>query len=91
VLHGLGRRGIFKLNDSIYWRDSDGLYVNLFIPSELDWTDKGFRLRQETKYPESQTTTTPPVPDLEIPTFRATNTDPSAGVGSNQENQRGQQ
>jgi hypothetical protein len=28
--------------------------VNLFIPSELDWTEKGFKLRQETRYPESE-------------------------------------
>jgi DUF1680 family protein len=45
-----------KLNDSIYWRDSRGLYVNLFIPSELDWKEKGFRLRQETAYPEAPRT-----------------------------------
>jgi DUF1680 family protein len=45
-----------KLNDSIYWRDSRGLYVNLFIPSELDWKEKGFKLRQETGYPEVPTT-----------------------------------
>jgi DUF1680 family protein len=45
-----------KLNDSIYWRDREGLYVNLFIPSELDWTEKGFKLRQETRYPASQST-----------------------------------
>lgn len=42
-----------KLNDSIYWRDNAGLFVNLFIPSELHWQEKGFQLRQETKYPES--------------------------------------
>ena len=46
-----------KLNDSIYWRDAEGLFVNLFIPSELDWAEKGFRLRQDTKFPEQPTTT----------------------------------
>ena len=45
-----------KLNDSIYWRDERGVYVNLFIPSELDWKEKGFQLRQETAYPEVQNT-----------------------------------
>ena len=54
---GSGVEEYSKLNDSIYWRDRDGLYVNLFIPSELDWAERGFRLRQETKYPESQDTT----------------------------------
>jgi DUF1680 family protein len=28
--------------------------VNLFIPSELNWTERGLQLRQETKYPESE-------------------------------------
>ena len=46
-----------KLNDSIYWRDDEGVFVNLFIASELDWAEKGFRLRQETKFPEQPTTT----------------------------------
>jgi DUF1680 family protein len=54
---GSGVEEFSKLNDSIYWRDAEGLYVNLFIPSELDWQAKGFRLRQETRYPESQSTT----------------------------------
>lgn len=31
--------------------------MNLFIPSELNWAEKGFRLRQETKFPESERTT----------------------------------
>jgi DUF1680 family protein len=54
---GSGIEEYSKLNDSIYWRDDEGIFVNLFIPSELDWPDKGFRLRQETKYPASQSVT----------------------------------
>jgi len=54
---GSGVEEYSKLNDSIYWRDDEGLYVNLFVPSELDWAEKGFKLRQETKYPESPSTT----------------------------------
>ena len=54
---GTGVEEFAKLNDSIYWRDADGLYVNLFIPSELNWAEKGFRLRQETKFPEQAGTT----------------------------------
>ncbi len=53
---GSGVEEFSKLNDSIYWRDGEGLYVNLFIPSELDWMEKGFKLRQETKYPASPST-----------------------------------
>ncbi len=48
---GTGVEEYAKLNDSIYWHDSRGLYVNLFLPSELNWNEKGFRLRQETKFP----------------------------------------
>ena len=54
---GTGVEEFSKLQDSIYWRDSEGLYVNQFIPSELDWTERGFRMRQETKFPEQQGTT----------------------------------
>jgi DUF1680 family protein len=54
---GTGVEEFSKLNDSIYWRDEEGLFVNLFIPSELNWEEKGFRLRQETKFPEQQGTT----------------------------------
>jgi len=54
---GTGVEEYSKLNDSIYWHDREGLYVNLFIPSELDWAEKGFRLRQETKFPEQPSTT----------------------------------
>ena len=42
----------------IYFRDARGLYVNLFIPSEVTWQKDGQQilLRQETKYPEEETT-----------------------------------
>jgi len=38
---------------STYFRSADGVYVNLFSPSKLQWSDKGGRygLTQETKYP----------------------------------------
>lgn len=54
---GTGVEEYSKLNDSIYWQDADGLYVNLFIPSELNWTEKGLHLTQETKFPEEGVTT----------------------------------
>jgi DUF1680 family protein len=53
---GSGVEEYSKINDSIYWHDDKGLYVNLFIPSELNWAEKGFKLRQETKFPEQQST-----------------------------------
>jgi hypothetical protein len=54
---GSGVEEYSKLNDSIYWRDNDSLYVNLFIASELNWPEKGLKLRQETKFPEQPGTT----------------------------------
>ncbi|HJZ96980.1 MAG TPA: beta-L-arabinofuranosidase domain-containing protein, partial [Candidatus Solibacter sp.] len=54
---GSGVEEYSKLNDSIYWRDEDGVLVNLFIPSELHWEEKGLKLRQETKFPEQASTT----------------------------------
>ena len=50
---GTGVEEFSKLNNSIYFHDNDGLYVNLFVPSELNWKDKGIKIRQETQFPES--------------------------------------
>jgi hypothetical protein len=41
-----------KLGDSIYFRDEAGVYVNLFVPSELDWRERGIRLVLDTRFPE---------------------------------------
>lgn len=54
---GTGIEEYAKLVDSIYWRDEHGLFVNLFIGSTLDWRERGFRLRQDTRFPVSETTT----------------------------------
>ena len=53
---GTGVEEYAKLNDSIYWHDDRGLFVNLYVPSELDWREKGLKLRQETKFPDEGTT-----------------------------------
>ena len=45
-----------KLNDSIYFHNDNGIYVNLFIASQLHWPEKGLRLRQETSFPEQEGT-----------------------------------
>ena len=37
-------------------RPSDALYVNLFIASELQWTERGVTVRQETKFPDEPST-----------------------------------
>jgi len=46
-----------KLGDSIWFHDDDGVWVNLFAASELDWSEKGVRLVQATRFPEEDTTT----------------------------------
>ena len=50
---GTGMENHAKYADTIYFHDADSLYVNLFIPSELHWTEKGLTLRQETHFPEA--------------------------------------
>lgn len=51
---GTGAEEFAKFNDTIYFHDAESLYVNLFIASELDWPEKGIRLRQETGFPEEE-------------------------------------
>jgi hypothetical protein len=54
---GTGMENHAKYGDSIYFHDQDSVFVNLFIASELKWPEKGFGLRQETKFPEEGRTT----------------------------------
>ncbi len=42
-----------KFADTIYTRDARGVYVNLFIPSEVRCADQGLTLRQTTAFPDS--------------------------------------
>lgn len=53
---GTGFENQAKYGEAIYYHDNKGLYVNLFIPSELDWKEKGVKVRQETRFPEEETT-----------------------------------
>ncbi len=54
---GTGAEEFSKFNNTIYFHDDAGVYVNLFIASELDWPEKGLRLTQQTKFPEQEGTT----------------------------------
>ncbi len=54
---GTGSEEYAKLTDTIYFHDDDSLYVNLYVDSQLEWPEKGLRLRQETRFPEQQGTT----------------------------------
>jgi DUF1680 family protein len=48
-----------EYHNMIYLRDERGLFVNLYVPSEVTWDEHGqaVTLRQETGYPESETST----------------------------------
>jgi DUF1680 family protein len=49
---GSGMENHVKYAENIYFQGQDGsLYVNLFIPSELKWPEKGLTLRQESQLP----------------------------------------
>lgn len=53
---GTGMENHAKYNQFIYTHSKDTLYLNLFIASELNWKEKGLKIKQETKLPfEEQT------------------------------------
>jgi hypothetical protein len=54
---GTGIENHAKYGDSIYFRDEDKHFINLFIASEVDWPEKGLTVRQETRFPEEEATT----------------------------------
>ena len=52
---GTGMENHVRYGESIYFKGEKALYVNLFIPSTLQWTEQGVGLRQETRFPEEDT------------------------------------
>ena len=60
---GSGFESHAKYQSSIYFHTDKELYVNLFIPSELNWN--GTTVRQETAFPESNKTTITILPPAE--------------------------
>lgn len=54
---GTGIEEFAKFANTIYYHDADGIYVNLYIASQVTWPEKGITLRQETKFPEEPTAT----------------------------------
>lgn len=53
---GTGAESFSKLGDSIYFHDDNGVFVNLFIASELTWKEKGVRIVQNTRFPDEDST-----------------------------------
>jgi DUF1680 family protein len=51
---GSGIENHSKYSEQIYSHDGrNTLWINLFIPSRLNWSEKGLTIIQETKFPES--------------------------------------
>ena len=51
---GTGMENHVKYAESIYYKAADGgLYLTLFIPSILEWRERGITLTQETDFPAS--------------------------------------
>ena len=48
---GTGMENHGKYGQFIYTHADGALYVNLFVASELDWKDRGVKVRQETAFP----------------------------------------
>lgn len=53
---GSGFESHAKYGEAIYYHNDKGIYVNLFIPSVVNWKEKGLKLRQETAFPSAETT-----------------------------------
>ncbi len=53
---GTGMENHAKYGDSIYFHDEQGIYLNLFVASQLEWPEKGLVVRQETAFPEEART-----------------------------------
>ncbi len=54
---GTGIENHSKYGEMIYAHQGDDLLVNLFVPSVLNWKEKGIQLRQDTKFPYQATST----------------------------------
>jgi hypothetical protein len=53
---GSGMENHGKYNQFIYTHHQDSLFLNLFIPSELNWREKGLKIRQSTTFPDEEQT-----------------------------------
>ena len=53
---GTGMENHGKYNQFIYTHSNESLFLNLFIASELNWKDKGVKIKQETNFPYEEKT-----------------------------------
>jgi DUF1680 family protein len=49
-------QAVTEYHNLIYYKDANGLYVNLFVPSQVTWEQSGQEVKiiQETSFPESE-------------------------------------
>ena len=52
---GSGMENPTRYAEQAYFHHDDTLWVNLYLASRLDWTERGVALRQQTAFPESDT------------------------------------
>ncbi|MFT3829010.1 MAG: glycoside hydrolase family 127 protein [Opitutaceae bacterium] len=53
---GTGMENHGKYGAFVYAHGDAALFVNLFVASELDWRERGVRVRQETRFPDEAAT-----------------------------------
>jgi DUF1680 family protein len=49
--YGTGVEAFSQLANPIYFHSNDALWVNLYVPSELNWKERNLRLTQRTDFP----------------------------------------
>lgn len=54
---GTGMENHVRYGDGIYFHDDAGLWVNLYLPSELTWRARGVKVRLDTRWPYADTAT----------------------------------
>lgn len=54
---GTGMENHAKYGEAIYFHNNNNLFVNLFIPSQLTWKEKGLKVELATKFPEEDNIT----------------------------------
>lgn len=54
---GSGMENHAKYGRNIYFHNNNDLYLFQYIASEVDWREKGVKIRQETNFPQEQGTT----------------------------------
>jgi hypothetical protein len=53
---GTGSESASKFGDSIYFHDDQGVWVNQFIASDVEWAERGVRIEQTTRFPDEART-----------------------------------